>query len=500
MDIQIIKGDILEQSADLLVTGTYAGENLANPFMDRLNEALNGKLAKRMKMSEFVGNIGQQLLLPAPDRMDVDYVLVVGLGPMKEGAVAAARQASGIAVQTAKKLGLASIAMEFLGEDDEDFNAKAVAQGMIESLLLADYDFTLYRKAEQPVALKTITIVAEDGRDVRKADRILEDVQSIVDGVNVARDLVNTPAGDMTPVRLAEAAQEISKTSEFISLKILDKKECKKLGMGSYLSVSEGSDEPPKFIHLTYTPNKKAKKTVAVVGKGVTFDSGGLSIKPSNGMMTMKCDMAGSAAVLGLFATLGQLQPAVQVHGIIAATENMINGKATRPGDVVKASNGKTIEILNTDAEGRLTLADALHYAGQLNPDYTIDLATLTGACVVALGEEICAVMGNDEDFTKKILEAAEQADESMWPMPLPTRYAELLKSDIADLRNISRTRYGGSLTAGLFLQNFITEDMKWIHLDIAGPAFAERPIGSYLQKGGTGFGVRTLAYFLKGL
>jgi leucyl aminopeptidase len=500
MEIQVIKGDILKQSADLLVMGTYEQENTQNPFMETLNEALHGKLLKRMKVGKFEGKVGQQLLLPAPDMMDVDYVLIVGLGPVKEGAVNAARQAAGITVQTAKKLGLSTIAMEFLGEDDDNFDARAVAQGMIEALLLADYDFTLYKEETDEPMITSVTIVAEDGRDVRKAQRIMDDTFHITDGVNVARDLVNTPAGDMTPTRLAEAAKEIAKTSEHINVKILDRKACEKLKMGSYLSVSEGSDEPPQFIHLTYTPTKKAKKKVVLVGKGVTFDSGGLSIKPSNGMMTMKADMAGSATVLGLFAALGRLQPNIEVHGIIAATENMINGKATRPGDIVRASNGKTIEVLNTDAEGRLTLADALHYAAALNPDYTIDLATLTGACVVALGEEIAALHGNDEGLNTKILEAAKQSDEDMWLMPLPSRYNAQIKSDVADLRNIAKTRYGGSLTAALFLQNFVAEGMKWAHMDIAGPAFAERPIGSYLKKGGTGYGVRTLARFLKNL
>ncbi len=500
MEIQIIKGDILKQSADLLVMGTYEQENTKNPFMETLNVALHGKLLKRMKTSNFEGKVGQQLLLPAPDMMDVDYVLIVGLGPMMQGAADAARQASGIAVQTAKKLGLSTIALEFLGEDDDQFDAHAVAQGMVEALLLADYDFVLYKETAEIAVITSVTIVAEDGRDAMKARRVLDDTTHIADGVNVARDLVNTPAGDMTPTRLAEAAKEIAKTSDMISLKILDKKECEKLNMGAYLSVAEGSEAPPKFIHLTYTPTKKAKKRVAIVGKGVTFDSGGLSIKPSNSMMTMKCDMAGSATVLGLFATLGRLQPSVEVHGIIAATENMINGKATRPGDIVKASNGKTIEVLNTDAEGRLTLADALHYAAGLEPDYTIDLATLTGACVVALGEEISALHGNDDELNGKILDAAKRSDEDMWLMPLPSRYASQIKSDIADLRNIAKTRYGGSLTAALFLQNFVAEGMKWAHIDIAGPAFAERPIGSYLQKGGTGYGVRTLARFLKDL
>ncbi len=210
--------------------------------------------------------------------------------------------------------------------------------------------------------------------------------------------------------------------------------------------------------------------------------------------------MSGAAAVLGVFATLARLQRKVEVHGIVPATENMINGHAMRPGDVIRASNGKTIEVLNTDAEGRLILADALCYASKLNPDYMIDLATLTGACVIGLGEEISAVMANDQLLSEKVLEASRQAGEKMWPMPLEARYNMLLESPIADLRNIATSRYGGSITAGLFLQNFVAEGLRWAHLDIAGPAFAERPLSSYIGRGGTGFGVRTLIRFLRSL
>jgi len=300
-------------------------------------------------------------------------------------------------------------------------------------------------------------------------------------------------------MRLAQVAENIAKMAgSSVRVRVYNREQCEKKKMGAFLAVAQGSDAEPRFIHLTYKPEGRAKKVIALVGKGVTFDSGGLSLKPGPYMETMKCDMAGAAAVLGTFATLARLKPKVEVHGIIPATENMVNGIAMRPGDVIKASNGKTIEVLNTDAEGRLILADGLHYASKLNPDYMIDLATLTGACVVALGEEVGAVMSNDDAFRGMVIDRAGTAGEKMWPIPLEPRYNALLESPIADLRNISTSRYGGSITAGLFLQNFVGEGIPWVHLDIAGPAFAERPLSSYIGKGGSGFGVRTLVELLR--
>lgn len=501
MNISVAKGDILETSADLLVIGSYKNETTQNPFLTRLNELLAGKLQKTMKAQQFEGEIGQSLLIPAPDHMDVDYVLVVGLGVLgSTGVVSIAREVAGMACVTAKRLGLKSIALECIGEDAETFDAYDVVQGMTEAVLLADYAFHMYKEDKRVNRLKDVVIVAEDGRDVRKGEKALAAARAYANGTNIARDLVNTPAKDMTPTRLAQAAQELARMTKGVRVKLLDREACEKRRMFAFLGVAQGSDEPPVFIHLTYKPKKKAKKVVALVGKGITFDSGGLSLKPGNAMETMKYDMAGAAAVLGLFATLGVMQPNVEIHGIIAATENMPSGKALRPGDIVRASNGKSIEVLNTDAEGRLTLADALLYAQKLKPDVVIDLATLTGACVVALGEEIAGLMSNNAKLANQLLTAAAKADEKLWELPLERRYAPLVESDVADLRNTSLSRYGGTLTAGLFLQAFINEQQAWAHMDIAGPAFAERPLSSYVDKGGTGYGVRTLAAWIEQL
>lgn len=500
MEIKIERGDILSAHADLLAIAAYEGEDLNSAFMQRLGSLLQGKMEKMAKANDFSGKPGQSILLPAPDGMSVDYVLLIGLGTMGSTTAEAAREASGVVLATAKKLGLSSIAMEFFGEDHDDFNGSVFGQAIIEALLLGDYQFTTYKAPKSKTPIESIRIFAEDGRDVRKAQAGLERAQAMAQGVYLARDLVNTPALEMTPTHLAEVAKEIAKNSnKSIEVKVLDREACQELGMGAYLGVAMGSEEPPKFIHLTYAP-ERGKKSIAVIGKGITFDSGGLSLKPADAMMTMKCDMAGAAATLGLFKALSILRPNVRVHGIIAATENLPSGKAVRPGDVLRASNGKTIEVLNTDAEGRLTLADALVYAGKLQPDYMIDLATLTGACVVGLGEEIAGLMSNNATFANKILTAAAAEGEKMWEMPLEPRYRSQNESDVADLRNIPTSRYGGSLTAGLFLQEFVDPEQPWAHLDIAGPAFAEKPLSSYLGKGGTGFGVRTLVELIENL
>jgi leucyl aminopeptidase len=278
---------------------------------------------------------------------------------------------------------------------------------------------------------------------------------------------------------------------------VLERADCKELGMGAYLGVAQGSIEPPKFIHLTYTPRgRRPRKRVALIGKGITFDSGGLDLKTADGMLRMKDDMSGAAAVLGVFQALPQLKPAVEVHGLIAATENMPSGTAQRPGDIVRAMNGLTIEIGNTDAEGRLTIADALAYAGQvIKPDELIDLATLTGAVVIALGPGVSGLMASQDGLASRVLTAAQSAGESMWRLPLHDEYRDGLKSDIADLNNVSSQRGGGAIVAGLFMRDF-TGGIPWAHLDIAGTAFAERE-HALGPKGGTGVGVRTVLGYL---
>jgi leucyl aminopeptidase len=330
---------------------------------------------------------------------------------------------------------------------------------------------------------------------VRKVEGGLGRGESLASATNFARDLVNEPAGTLTPPRMAEIAQEAARAAG-IDVTVLGPEEMRSMGMGGILGIGQGSHNPPRLVHLVYRPAAAPVRRVALVGKGLTFDSGGLSLKTADGMETMKCDMAGAATVLATLCALPEFGPAVEVHGVLGLAENMPGGAAIRPGDVVRIMNGKTVEVRNTDAEGRVVLADCLSFVSRLDGvDTAVDLATLTGACVVALGPMACGVMGNDRSLVDEVLRSAEAAGEAMWPLPLYPEYREHLRSDVADIKNTG-IRWGGAITAALFLQEFVRDGLRWAHLDIAGPAFGEKEY-SYLSKGGSGVGVRTLLHML---
>ncbi|MBC8066895.1 MAG: leucyl aminopeptidase [Deltaproteobacteria bacterium] len=324
--------------------------------------------------------------------------------------------------------------------------------------------------------------------------------QVIAQSIARARDLVNGPAGLVTPTHLANIASDIvaslAAEGRDVAIVVLDRDECAARGMGCFLGVAQGSDEPPQFVHMSYKPRANSRGRVCLIGKGVTFDSGGYSLKPTDGMLDMKMDMGGAAAVISAFEAAVKLELPWELHAIVAATENMVSGHAYRLGDVLTASNGKTVEINNTDAEGRLTLADAMIYAGKLAPDFMIDFATLTGACMVALGPKIAGVMGKDDKLAEDWIAASSRCGEPMWRLPLPDDLKEQLKSKVADMKNTGE-RWGGALTAGLFLSEFVTAG-RWLHVDIAGPAMAGKPYG-ITTAGGTGFPVATILEFLSG-
>jgi len=324
-----------------------------------------------------------------------------------------------------------------------------------------------------------------------------EETEKICEGVEQARRLVAAPPNSLTPQEMSIQASQIAEDHD-LKIKILEAKDCEDLGMGAYLAVAKGSDLDPKFIHLTLRSEGAIKEKIALVGKGLTFDSGGYNLKVGASQIEMmKYDMGGSAAVLGAAKALGAIKPkGLEIHFIVAACENMINGSAVHPGDVVKASNGKTIEINNTDAEGRLTLADALTYASNLKPDSIIDLATLTGAIVVALGNDVAGFWSNNDDLANDLKAASSQSGEELWQMPLQKSYKEGLKSHIADMKNTG-PRAGGSITAALFLEEFFDKEIKWAHIDIAGTCWTDKNKGIN-PSGATGFGVKTLVQWIK--
>lgn len=488
--------DVFAAKADVHVLPVFGGEDFsADGVAGLLPEGARRSAIRVMKAQEFQAKPGESFMVEMSEG-PAHTIVVIGLGVGESATLETAREMVGTAIAATRRAGGKSLAIAIPIAPESD--PAHIAEAMVIAAQLADYAFDAYKAKNGTKRIKELTLCIAQGRDVLRVRKAVERGNAIAAGTNIARDLVNMPAHVMTPSALVEAAERIVKEGgKNLSLKVLEREECEAMGMGAYLAVAAGSETPPKFLHLTYTPERSTRKRLVVVGKGVTFDSGGLSLKPADAMMTMKCDMAGAAAVLGMFAAIGQLQPRLEIHGIIAAVENMPSGKAIRPGDIVKASNGMSIEILNTDAEGRLTLADALTYGVKLEPTAMIDLATLTGACMIGLGEEITGLMSNNDELAEQVIEAAQDAGEKMWRMPLEKRYRGLIESDVADLRNIATTRYGGSLTAGLFLEEFVN-GLPWVHLDIAGPAFAEKPLSSYLGKGGSGHGVRTLVELIE--
>ena len=448
-----------------------------------------------MAAEKFEGKVGQVSHVHADGRLRAARVLVTGLGPKKESSAEAVRRAASAAARRARDLGARSAAAHLAADG---VSARARAQATAEGAVLGTYRFDKYLKEKSPKSLDSLAVSEPERRSQAAAEAGVRAGETWAAATCLARDLVNEPANVVTPLYLARRAQEIVRAGR-LGLKVLERADCARLGMGAYVGVAQGSHEPPKFIHLTYKPKGRARKRVVVIGKGITFDSGGLDLKPADGMYRMKDDMSGAAAVPGLLQALPTLALPVEVHGLIAATENMPSGTAQRPGDVVRAMNGLTIEIGNTDAEGRLTLADALAYAAkEIKPDEMLDLATLTGAIVIALGMGLSGVFATDDGLAGRVLGAAEAAGEKMWRLPLHDEYKEGLKSEIADLNNISSQRGGGAIVAGLFMRDF-TDGRPWAHLDIAGTAFTERelPLG---PKGATGVGVRTLLAYLSAL
>jgi leucyl aminopeptidase len=484
-----------ELAVDLLAIGVFQDQLSEASLFLQLDRLLEGQLAKIATEESFIGKDDQSLVLHTLGRLPAARILVVGLGRRPEFQLPDSRRYGASVVLSAIKAGARLVAIA-LPPVDGAAHERAV-QFVAEGALLGRYRFDRYRSRE-----------SEDNRDKLERVHILVPAdltnpshlavgraELVAQAVATARDLVNEPAVRLPPRELAEFAQTLAR-DRGLEIKILGPKECEKQRLRLFLAVAQGSTEEPRFIHLTYRPkgNEKPKRRVVLVGKGITFDSGGLSLKPSASMVDMKTDMAGAAVALTVIGALPALALNSEVHVIIAAAENMISGSAYKIGDIFTGLGGKSVEIVNTDAEGRLTLADALAYAVKLAPDEIIDVATLTGACVVALGPHIAGLMGNDRAFVERFLAAARKVGEDFWPLPLPERLKDQLKSPVADLKN-SGERWGAALVAGLFLQEFVGQT-PWIHLDVAGPASVEKEWG-HIRKGGTGFGVAALLEYL---
>ena len=484
MQIKATDTALLDWTGDLLAVGIFEGETELSANLAKLDEKLAGTISELIADEEFEGKPGTTIVSRVGGKNPLRKIALVGMGKVEDLTLNSWRNAAAAIARLAKKEKAIAISLPA-----GSVSAEAIAQGIAEAIVLAlheDNRFKSEPESKQP-KLETVELMGLSGQS-----GAISSGMTIADGVILARELVNAPANEVTPVSMAQTAQQLA--DEYgLEIKILEQEDCAKFeqGMGAYIGVGLGSEIPPKFIHLTYKPSGTAKRKLAIVGKSLTFDSGGLNIKSGgSGIETMKMDMGGGAATLGAAKAIAQLKPDVEVHFICAATENMISGKAMHPGDVLKASNGKTIEVNNTDAEGRLTLADALVYAEKLEVDAIVDLATLTGACIVALGNDIAGLWSTDDALAAEMKIAAELAGEKFWQLPMEERYFEGLKSQIADMKNTG-PRAGGSITAALFLKQFV-KDTPWMHLDVAGPVWSDSVHGVN-NKGATGFPVRTL-------
>ena len=488
LQIQLASGDASGAVCDALIVGVCHGAAPSHPTLAALDKALGGALLEHLKSVEFEGKLDQTAEVPSLGRLKAKKLVLLGLGKAAEldGARLRASLAScvrGSSSGTTRTLHVA------LPESELDF--RAVGEGVA----LGAYRFTKYFTGErQPKAeLAKVTLHLARGAASAADKKQLELGVAVAAAVAIARDAVNEPPNVLTPEGLAEVARGIARKHK-LRLKVLDKKAILAAGMNLHYAVGQGSENEPRFIHLSYVPKKKHKRIV-FVGKGITFDSGGLCIKPAAGMGEMKSDMGGAAAVLGMIAAVATVRPDVEVHAIVAAAENMPDGAAYRPADIFTSLDGKTVEIINTDAEGRLVLADALTYATRLKPDIIIDAATLTGAALVALGKTCSAFYATEDELARALERAARSAGEQFWRMPLLEELGEQLKSDVADLKHTA-DRWGGSISAALFLREFVGK-CPWIHCDVAGPVLAERAKGMY-PKGGTGHPVLTFLNFVE--
>ncbi len=501
MKFRHVSGSPLEIETDLLVIFVF-GNPTRDPVFKAADAKLDGLLVGLAKDERFVGKSGQSLAAHTGDKLSARRLLVFGAGDKRKFQASEVRNLAARAIKVAEARGAQRVC--FVIPEPARTAAAAAVQFAAEGALLGSYRFDKYRRKPKakPRQVRELTIVGDTSKSrkgkaakERAARASARRAQAIADAICAARDYVNEPAEFMTPAQLASTARAMARKHPRLKAKVLSAKQCEQLGMNMYLAVGRGSDQPSNLIHLTYTPKKKAKKRIALIGKGVTFDSGGYSLKPSQAMEDMKTDMAGAATVIAAMGAIAELDCPYEVHAIAACAENLVSGRAYKLGDVLRSMDGTTVEINNTDAEGRLTLGDAICYArAKVKPDEMFDFATLTGACVVALGPHIAGVLTADDRLADKWLAAAAAAGEEMWRLPLSERLREQLKSSIADMRNTGE-RWGGAITAGLFLKTF-AKDTPWLHVDLAGPSSSNSAHGA-VARGGTGFGVATILEYL---
>lgn len=492
MKIEIVEASPIDIFCDTLIIGISDAVKIP----DQLNigdKQLIAIIGDIMRDQANCSKFGETTIIQPVSGIGAKRVLLLGLGKKDSLNKDKLRSLAAIGVRAAQKCQSKTITIMI---SQESSSVNDTIQAFVEGAILGSYQFRYYKTEKNNYELDNLIIASNELKEKHEIEKTIEYSKVIGQSVNFARDLVNHPSSYMTPTQMARHAMRIAQTSG-MDISILEKEDLEEQKMNAFLAVSKGSDEPPKMIVLKYTGNISSNEYIAFVGKGITFDSGGISLKPSANMEEMKGDMAGGAAVLGAMQAIGYIKPKTNIIAVIPCTENMPSGRALKPGDVVTSMSGKTIEIISTDAEGRLVLADAITYARKIGATKFIDVATLTGACVVALGNVTSAIVTNSPDLSKQVLRAAQQTGEKMWEMPGFDEYNEQIKSDIADLKN-SGGRMAGAITAGLFISNFVG-NLPWVHIDIAGTSDTDKTKG-YNIKGATGVGVRTLIQLAENL
>jgi leucyl aminopeptidase len=495
MEVRAAYEKFYDIEADALVVTVYEGEKSDDVTLKELDERTSGMVSELLGTDEMRGKQGDMVYVYRPGKIRARRLLLVGAGKREEFSLDTVRKVTGSAARFLRGKGARSMAILRRSQLDIEASAQAAVEGALLGLFEPDM-YKTESKEERHMDELILAAAAPEFNDVLA--RGVERGRVIGEAVNFARELSNEPSSNLTPTELAERSRETA--SRFgLEIDVLDEARMKELGMGALLGVSRGSDEPAKLIVLRYTPDGTEPMgndadVLAIVGKGVTFDSGGISIKPADGMEKMKYDMSGAAATLATMQVIAQLKPRINLIGLMPTVENMPSGRAYKPGDVLRAMSGKTIEVVNTDAEGRLILADAISYARRLGATRIIDLATLTGACSIALGSVNVAILGNDQGFIDDMRKAGREVGERLWQLPMDQEYRDMIKSDIADIKN-SAGRYGGTITAAYFLREF-AEETPWVHLDIAGTAW-ENDRKPHQAKGPTGVAIRTLVNYV---
>jgi len=492
VDVDVISGDISKAEADIVVVNLFEGVTSPGGATGAVDRALDGAISRLIELGDIRGKGGERTLIHTFGKLPSARVLVAGLGKQAEFDIKAVRNLSGSIARYCRKPGIGRVATIAHGAGLAGLDPNACAQAVAEGAVLGGYRFTRYKTEpdeDERAEIAQLTIVEHDEAKVAGMAGAVRNGQILAAATNLARDLANEPANNLNPTDLAARAGEVA-TAPTLEFEVLEREDMERKGMGALLSVARGSVQPPKLVRISYKGRGGEGYDLALVGKGITFDTGGISIKPAAGMEAMKADMTGAASVIAAMQAIAALGPKADIVAIAPCTENMPGGNATRPGDVVSAMNGTTIEILNTDAEGRLVLADGLCYARELGARHLVDVATLTGAISAALGEQAYGLMTNNDELATKVEAAAEEAGERTWRLPMFKEYGEQIKSTVGEIKNTGG-RQAGSITAAKFLERFV-DKTPWVHLDIAGVDMASESKG-WITKGASGQAVRAL-------